>query len=635
MAFARELPLMLVAVLALSARGIRLHIASTQRSGGGDPTDDPHVLCPERQRGQRIWLDRLRNKASHNLCQTLCPNKDDPKGPPQSGPLWNQVVVRGRKWRLYPDELTPPEMQTTTTTTPKTEWWKRLLKPEVPQKPRKLESWETETFCYEISTVVEALLINQYRIYKDNETNDRDLDFHALDYDLEMSFRDLDDAVEDAVNPFRSKYDPDLVCRMPSSPSGLGETTTTTTRADLIVTPSVSGFWQAEEWCAANGGHLASIHSATDLCAIIDIMADKYLDYAWSGAHWAGSMKWTDQSPWGTFQPWREKRSVGAHGVPDDSTGYVQISGGRWENAPPSRGWDSNGICRIRPPVETQCEEQQQGQALWLQRHSDNRDRDSDLYFGRFESLLPFDDPFFNPCRKLCPNEDDPVSYDPLWNQIVIRGGTLKATSKPDHLNPSERKTAEAEPVCYEIYTLRRSLQVKEKEPLTMSPFSFSDVDDIVRDALDASSPNHNPELVCRMPPSRTQVRETTMTTTMSIRAGLVMTPTNTGFWAAEQWCVEKGGHLASIHSSADLCAMIDVIVAQSFQRQGWAQVWIGAHFRNNTIEWTDRSTWDYHPTWAIPPDDSMPFMQLLNDGRWFAFADDEVWQRRGICRLP
>lgn len=82
------------------------------------------------------------------------------------------------------------------------------------------------------------------------------------------------------------------------------------------------------------------------------------------------------------------------------------------------------------------------------------------------------------PCLDLCVNKADPITYESLWGQIVIRGGKLTAKES-------------GEPLCYEITGLHQWLKTSKQDPTTRTPFNLRDM---------SKALNAGPAIVCKMP---------------------------------------------------------------------------------------------------------------------------------------
>merc|ERR1711988_1833211 len=91
-------------------------------------------------------------------------------------------------------------------------------------------------------------------------------------------------------------------------------------------------------------------------------------------------------------------------------------------------------------------------------------------------------------CTNTCINSDgDPITLEPLWGAIVIRGGKLTATSM-------NAVTSVAEPVCFELANLAHALveQPNRGDPLTRADFRLGDLERAVKQA--------DRKYVCKMP---------------------------------------------------------------------------------------------------------------------------------------
>ena len=111
----------------------------------------------------------------------------------------------------------------------------------------------------------------------------------------------------------------------------------------------------------------------------------------------------------------------------------------------------------------------------------------------------------------------------------------------------------------------------------------------------------------------------------------LLVTPVLT--WsAAEDYCVNQGGHLASIHSAeedAEVRAFMQASTSTDYP-------WIGGYSTStntaSTYEWSDDTPWDYtNPSWSR--NDGHPnFVHYYRSGTWGTYTSTAT--QHGICRV-
>jgi len=92
-------------------------------------------------------------------------------------------------------------------------------------------------------------------------------------------------------------------------------------------------------------------------------------------------------------------------------------------------------------------------------------------------------------------------------------------------------------------------------------------------------------------------------------------------FADAEDYCVGKGMHLASIHSDDENDAALEVCTS----------CWIGAYRESSSFNWTDGTSWDY-TNWASGKPDNDDCARLKTSGQW---NDNECTKtKKALCRV-
>eukprot|EP00040_Diaphanoeca_grandis_P007818 m.42429 g.42429 ORF g.42429 m.42429 type:complete len:319 (+) comp19102_c0_seq1:101-1057(+) len=111
----------------------------------------------------------------------------------------------------------------------------------------------------------------------------------------------------------------------------------------------------------------------------------------------------------------------------------------------------------------------------------------------------------------------------------------------------------------------------------------------------------------------------------------------------AEKWCVDRGGHLASIHSKKE-----DAIVAQfMFANTKSNYPWLGGRSKQGYVmsnkdhllnyEWTDGTPWDYTNSVWSRNDNHPNLLHYYRSGVWGTLKtiiDGNAYQD-GVCQIP